>query len=295
MNEARNRNRQVQITVLNPSLTDPLQGLSFEQLLARPRNLVIMANDYKAPVQDQVSIGFAQELGGRYAIQADVVHQVGRNIQMSRSINFFENPTRACRSTRLSPAVRSRSSSTSRATSRPAARSTTACSSASPARRGPNGHFDFQGGYTLSWTKGSTDANRFGAVNNPFDVEDEYLGYDRRSASSSVAERHDLPAWDINLSTIVFVGSPRPINISTNLDPFGTGAGRWLDASGGVLPKNGERALYWDKKVDLRLVKNVKSGRPRNHSGHARRVQRLQYAPTTTRPRTGRCSARRRI
>jgi hypothetical protein len=91
MNEARNRNRQVQITVLNPSLNNPLQGLSFEELLTRPRNLVIMANDYKAPVQDQASIGFAQELSSRYALQADVVHQAGRNIQMSRSINFFEN------------------------------------------------------------------------------------------------------------------------------------------------------------------------------------------------------------
>src|SRR5260221_2490267 len=41
-------------------------------------------------------------------------------------------------------------------------------------RRGPNGPFDFQTSYTLSQTKGHTDANRFGSVNNPFNLEDEY-------------------------------------------------------------------------------------------------------------------------
>jgi hypothetical protein len=125
-------------------------------------------------------------------------------------------------------------------------------------RRGANSHFDFQAGYTLAWTKGSTDANRFGTVNNPFNLDDEY-------AVTTADQRHRLSLnattylpWDINASAILFVGSPRPINISTSLDPFGTGAGRWLDASGNVLPKDGERALYWDKKLDLRIVKNVK-------------------------------------
>ena len=64
--------------------------------------------------------------------------------------------------------------------------------------------------------------------------------------------------WSVNASVILFVGSPRPINITSNLDPFGTGAGRWLTANGDVLPKNGERSLYWDKKIDIRLVKTVK-------------------------------------
>ena len=93
MNEVRNRNNQVQITVLNPSLTDPLQGLSFDQLLARPRNLVIMSNDYNAPRQDQVSIGIAQQVNNRTAIQADVVHLSGSFLPMSDSINFFQNTT----------------------------------------------------------------------------------------------------------------------------------------------------------------------------------------------------------
>src|SRR5262249_19032288 len=91
MNEVRNRNNQVSITVLNPSLTNPLQGLSFDQLLARPRNLVIMSNDYHAPQQDQVSFGLAQQFNDRFAIQADFVHLNGKYLPMSDSINFFEN------------------------------------------------------------------------------------------------------------------------------------------------------------------------------------------------------------
>ncbi len=258
MNEARNRNRQVQITVLNPSLTDPLQGLNFEQLLARPRNLVIMANDYQAPVQDQASIGFAQQITSRHAFQLDIVHQVGRHIQMSRSINFFENTTLGVP---INPTVAGRPF--------PQFVNITRYESTGHSqydglqigmtgRRGPNGRFDFQAGYTLSWTKGSTDANRFGAVNNPFNVEDEYSDTvaDQRHRLSLNATAY-LP-WGFNLSTIVFAGSPRPINISTNQDPFGSGAGRWLNSTGAVLTKNGERALYWDRKVDLRLVKNIK-------------------------------------
>jgi hypothetical protein len=214
-------------------------------------------------VQDQASLGFAQELGSRYALQADVVHQVGRNIQMSRSTNFFENMATGVP---LNPLVAGRPFPQFVNITRYESTGHSqydALQLGITGRRGPNGHFDFQGGYTLSWTKGSTDANRFGAVNNPFDVEDEYSDTvaDQRHRLSLNATTY-LP-WNINLSTIVFVGSPRPINISTNLDPFGTGAGRWLDASGAVLTKNGERALYWDKKVDLRLVKNVKVG------GHA--------------------------
>ncbi len=60
------------------------------------------------------------------------------------------------------------------------------------------------------------------------------------------------------MSAILFLGSPRPINIGTSLDPFGSGTGRWLNANGDVLPKDGARTLYWDKKIDLRFVKNIK-------------------------------------
>lgn len=261
MNEARSRNRQVQITVLNPSLADPLQGLTFEQLLARPRNLIIMANDYKAPVQNQASIGIAQDLNTRYAIQADVVHQVGHNIQMSRSINFFENAN----GVPINPTVAGRPfpqfvnitryESTGRS-------QYDALQFGFNGRRGPGGFMDVQAGYTLAWTKGSTDANRFGAVNNPFNLDDEYSYTiaDQRHRISVNSTAY-LP-YGINASVIAFIGSPRPINISTNLDPFGNsannGTNRWLNAAGDVLPKNGARALYWDKKIDLRFTKNIK-------------------------------------
>jgi hypothetical protein len=94
MNEARNRNQQVQLTLTNPNLFDPLQGASFQLLLTQPRNLVLMDNGYRAPVQDQASIGFAQQIGTRFAAQADFVHTAASNIQMSRNINFFEDPVR---------------------------------------------------------------------------------------------------------------------------------------------------------------------------------------------------------
>ena len=53
-----------------------------------------MDNNYKAPVQDQASIGFAQQIGSRYSAQADFVHTAADHIQMSRSISFFEAPAR---------------------------------------------------------------------------------------------------------------------------------------------------------------------------------------------------------
>ena len=46
----------------------------------------------------------------------------------------------------------------------------------------------------------------------------------------------------VQASAIFFVGSPRPINVGTNLDPFGLGYnGRWLDATGTTLPRYSER------------------------------------------------------
>jgi hypothetical protein len=258
MNEARNRNQQVQITVLNPSFTNPLQGLSFDQLLARPRNLVLMANDYQAPRQDQFSIGFAQEIAGRLAVQADVVHLNGDFLPMSRSINFFENtalqvPINPLVAGRPFPnyVIITRYESTGQSRYDGLQMGLTE-------RRGPNGRFDFRAAYTLSWTTDSTDANRFGTVNNPFNLADEYAVAANDQRHRLVGNATAYLPWDVDLSAILFLGSPRPINIGTSLDPFGSGAGRWLDALGTVLPKNGARALYWDKKVDLRLVKNIK-------------------------------------
>ena len=41
-----------------------------------------MRNDYQTPVNDQVSIGLAQQIGERYAFQADFVHTKGRDEPM---------------------------------------------------------------------------------------------------------------------------------------------------------------------------------------------------------------------
>jgi hypothetical protein len=258
MNEVRNRNNQVQITVLNPSFTNPLQGLSFDQLLTKPRNLVIMSNDYQAPRQDQVSIGVAQQINSRFAVQADVVHLHGAFLPMSDSINFFENTTLGVP---INPTVAGRPypryvNITEYLTTGSARYD--ALQVGATQRRTANGRFEIQGSYTLSWTKDSTDANRFGTVNNPFNIADEYAVAANDQRHRVVGNATAYLPFDINFSAIVFVGSPRPIAIGTSLDPFGSGAGRWVGVQGDVLPKNGARALYWDKKVDLRLVKNVR-------------------------------------
>jgi len=254
----RNRNNQVSITVLNPSLTNPLQGLSFDQLLARPRNLVIMSNDYHAPQQDQVSFGFAQQINNRFAIQADFVHLNGKYLPMSDSINFFENTALGVP---INPTVAGRPYpqyvnitdylSTGSA-------HYDALQFGATQRRAANGRFEYHGSYTLASTKDSTDANRFGTINNPFNIDAEYAVAANDQRHRLVGNATAFLPYDINFSAILFVGSPRPINIATSLDPFGSGAGRWLDAQGNTLPKNGERALYWDKKVDFRIVKSVR-------------------------------------
>ena len=70
--------------------------------------------------------------------------------------------------------------------------------------------------------------------------------------------------WDIQVATIFFVGSPRPINTRTNLDPFGMGAtGRWLDATGRTIARNSERTPENDYKLDVRFSKTVAIGRVR--------------------------------
>jgi hypothetical protein len=94
MNEARDRNVRVSVVVTNPTLLDPLAGHTLNDYLVQnlPRARTLMATNYETPVQDQVSVGIARQLGERYAVQADFVHTDGRHQQMSRNINVFENP-----------------------------------------------------------------------------------------------------------------------------------------------------------------------------------------------------------
>ncbi|HWW87292.1 MAG TPA: carboxypeptidase regulatory-like domain-containing protein [Vicinamibacterales bacterium] len=260
MNEVRNRNRQVSLTVLNPSLTDPLQGApTFDQLFARPRNLVVMSNDYNAPRQDQVSIGMAEQVTPRLAVHGDYVHLNGAFLPMSVSTNFFEN---AALGVPLNPLVAGRpypqyvniTDYESVGTSR-----YDAIQLGATERRAAGGRFDFTASYTLSWTKDSTDANRFGTVNNPFNVGDEYAVAANDQRHRIVGNITAYLPYDIEAAGILFLGSGEPINIATSLDPFGMGitTGRWLDAQGDVLPKNAALS-QWSKKVDVRVVKNIR-------------------------------------
>lgn len=261
MNEQRDRNVAVAVTVTNPVYGNPLQGRTLNDYVSQnlPRNRTLLATDYEAPVQEQYTVGMSQRVGERYAFQLDFVHIAGRHLQMSRNINLFEDPVlhvprnptifgrpypQFVNVTRYESVGRSRYDGLQVGFERNAGR---------------DGRFRFQGGYTLSWTKGHTQANRFGTVSNPFNIEDEYavLTTDQRHrfiVNSSVR----LP-WDIQTSAIFFAGSPTPLNITSTLDPFRSGTGRWLDAAGNVLPKNGERRAKGDYKLDLRLTKSVRA------------------------------------
>ncbi|MGH9387816.1 MAG: TonB-dependent receptor [Vicinamibacterales bacterium] len=256
MNEARDRNVRISAVVVNPSLTNPLGGRTLADYQAQnlPRARTLMDTDYQTPRQDQLSIGFAHQFADRYSVQADFVHTDGRNQQMSRNINLFENPTQH---TPLDPSVNGRPY--------PALLDITryetwgrsrydGLQTAFSSRRGQS-RYQFDATYTLSWAKGHTNANRFGAVNNPFNLEDEYsyLTTDQRHRASFNGAAF-LP-WQVTVSAIFFAGSPKPLNITSNLDPFRSGTGRWLDNRGTVLPKNGERMLKGDYKLDVGIIK----------------------------------------
>jgi hypothetical protein len=256
MNEARDRNVRFSAVVVNPSLTDPLGGRTLEDYQAQnlPRARTLMDSDYETPRQDQVSIGVAHQIGDRYSVQADYVHTDGRNLQMSRNINVFENPVTH---TPLDPSVNGRPY--------PAYLDITRYETWGKSRydglqmafnsRRVRSWYQFDATYTLSKAKGHTNANRFGTVNNPFNLDDEYsyLTTDQRHRASLSGTAY-FP-WDLSASAIFFAGSPKPLNVTTNLDPFRTGTGRWLDSQGNVLPKNGERMSKSDYKLDVGLVK----------------------------------------
>ncbi len=259
MNEARDRNVRVSAVVINPSLTDPLAGRTLQDYQNQnlPRARTLMDTDYETPRQDQMSIGFAHQFGSLYSVQADYVHTKGSHQQMSRNINLFEN---TAQHTPLNPTISGRPF--------PAFLDITKYETwgesrydglqmAFTKRRGSS-WFQADATYTLSKAKGHTNANRFGTVNNPFNPDDEYayLTTDQRHRASLNGAAF-LP-WNTTLSAIFFAGSPKPLAISSSADPFRTGAGRWLDDRGNVLPKNGERMLKSDYKLDLSAVKSFR-------------------------------------
>src|SRR5262245_15520962 len=259
MNEQRDRNVAVAVTVNNPVYGNPLGGRTLNDYVSQnlPRNRTLLATDYETPVQEQYTIGIAQRVGERYGFQMDYVHIDGRHLQMSRNINLFEDTA-----THLpkNPTVFGRPY--------PQYLNITRYESTGKSqydglqvgfdRRGDR--FRYQGSYTLSWTKGHTAANRFGTVSNPFNLDDEYSVLTSDQRHRFIVNTGVRLPWDLQTSAIFFAGSPTPLNITTTLDPFRSGTGRWLDANGNVLPKNGERRSKSDYKLDLRLSKNIKAG-----------------------------------
>jgi hypothetical protein len=245
-------------SVLNPSYTNPLGGITFEQIKAQnlPRNITVIANDYKTPTQDQVSIGFAQQLGSRAAVQMDYIHTEGFNEPRSRSINFFEDPV-----THLP--IHPRNGRPYPQYNEISRYETTAGSEYDGLQFGFQGRSvgpewartELGATYTLSWTYSDHESNRFDGVTNPFNLADEWSVSASDQRHRFVTNATTQLRWGIQLSTIFFAGSKRPINTRTTLDPFGSGTGRWLDATGRTVPRNSERTAKNDYKLDLRVAK----------------------------------------
>jgi hypothetical protein len=249
-------------TVLNPSYSNPLGGVTFEQIKAQnlPRDIVTIANDYKTPTQDQVSFGIAQQIGARSSVQVDYIHTEGFNEPRARSINFFEDPVTHLP---IHPTTSGRG--------RPYPQyinitryETTAGSEYDGFQfgfqsrgLGPRwARTDLQGTYTLSWTYSDHESNRFDGVTNPFNLADEWSFSASDQRHRFVTNGSTMLPWQVQVSTIFFAGSKQPINTRTTLDPFGSGAGRWLDATGRTVPRNSERTEKNDYKLDVRVSKS---------------------------------------
>ena len=110
--------------------------------------------------------------------------------------------------------------------------------------------------YTLSWAKGHTNANRFGAVNNPFNPEDEYLYLttDQRHRVSINGARVSAMADDPVGDLLRWIAEAVEYH-----DQPGSVPHRHRPVAGHTealcSPKNGERMLKSDYKLDLRLTK----------------------------------------
>src|SRR5262249_60051618 len=129
---------------------------------------------------------------------------------------------------------------------------------------------------TLSRTYDNHNGNRGGTPTNWYNLDDEYTyaGSDQRHRF--IANAVVTLPYRVQAAAVFFVGSPRPIGPSSNLDPFGLGfTGRWLESPsqcpcvGLTVPRNsvrtgnfswsdGSAGTGWDRKVDLRFAKSVK-------------------------------------
>jgi hypothetical protein len=255
--------RYLTAVVTNPPYENPLGGLTFDDFKSRgiPAAFIVLTKDFRTPVNDQVSVGVARQLGDRYAVQADFVHADGRDEPLNYVMNFFQDPATGLP---LNPAVHGRPY--------PQYTNITWNTSLGKSRydglqlgvNGRGARYSFQASYTLSVTKDNHNSNRGGSTpTNPFDLDKEYTysGSDQRHRF--VLNGLVTLPYDIQVAGIFFAGSPRTIDVGTTLDPFGLGyTSRWLDASGRILPRNSERTDS-DYKLDLRLARTFAVGRVR--------------------------------
>ena len=228
----------INVTVANPVFGNPLGGLTYEDYRARniPATTVVIARDYQTPVNEQVSLGLAQQVGERYGLQADVVYSKGRDEPMVVDANFLQDPATGLprnptifgyRDPRYTRIQRTQSTGKSEYTALQTG------FNARPVGDGWLNQIQFQGSYTLSKTKDNHTSNRGGTPTNPFDLDAEW-------ADSQQDQRHRFTSnvivplpFDMRLSAIYFLGSERVINVATTLDPFRLGyTSRWLDDAG---------------------------------------------------------------
>jgi hypothetical protein len=254
----------IPVTIINPDFDDPLGGRTYEDFkaTAAPGDLTLLDNNYQTPVNDQVSLGIAQQIGSRYALQVDVVHTKGYNEPIIPQINYFEDPAThlpldPTLSGRPYPRYNNIRLTTSQGRSR--------YDGLQVGFNGRGARVTFNASYTLSKTLDNHDSNRGGGTpTNPFNIEDEYTysGDDQRHRF--VGNIVTTLPYDVQVSAIYFVGSPRTIDVSTNRDPFRLGySGRWLETpadcpcTGATIPRNSERTTS-DYKLDLRLAKTFR-------------------------------------
>jgi hypothetical protein len=247
----------INVVIINPVFGNPLGGRTYEDYKAQriPGALTVLDNNYKTPVNDQISLGLAQQIGRSYALQIDYLHSKGYDEPLTPQINYFEDPMthlplRPATFGRPYPQFTNITFTTSRGKSK--------YDGLQVGFSGRGNRLTFQTSYTLSRTYDNHGSNRGGTPTNWFNLDDEYT-------YSSADQRHRfvgnavlaLP-FDTQFSAIVFAGSPRPINIGSNLDPFGLGyTGRWLNAQGETIPRNGARTRS-DRKLDIRIAKTLR-------------------------------------
>ncbi|MFN2445576.1 MAG: TonB-dependent receptor domain-containing protein [Vicinamibacterales bacterium] len=273
LNLTSNERRQIlgqiiSVTIVNPNFNDPLGGRTYEDFKreARPgtSNLTLLDTGYQTPVNDQVSIGLAQQLGSRYAVQADVIYTKGKDEPMTPQVNFFEDPE-----THLprSPALFGRPFPQYNQITLTTSDGKSEYKGLQVGFNGRGTRLNFGATYTLSKTLDNHNTNRGGTPTNYFNLDDDYTYSNSDQRHRFVANVVTALPYDIQFSAIYFAGSPRTINVVTTRDPFGLGyTGRWLElpancpCTGATIPRNSERTKS-DYKLDLRLAKTVRAGR----------------------------------